>query len=136
MKIFRPLAILFALLLVLLVLIADQGLAGILFGRLYDFPNGDKVAHFSLYGLLALLVSLGFPARRLPAQYGPLISCLVLAVPVTIEEFSQAFFPGRSASLLDLAASLSGIVLLGELGAWLRRLWRMRHPVASTQKLS
>jgi hypothetical protein len=137
---FRRVALLFGLLLVLLVILANLGLAGPLFGWLYGFPNGDKVAHFLLMGTLSLLASLGFPPRRvnllsklpqllqLPLRpmrpqllLRPLQSCLIIAGLVTLEELSQALFPGRSASVLDLAASLAGVFLLGEAGALLRK---------------
>ncbi len=121
MNLFRRVAILFALLLVALVVIANEGLAGPIFGRFYDFPNGDKVAHFLLMGTLSFLVSLGFSSGRISIfSLRPLKSCLIISAVVALEELSQSFFPGRSASILDLSASLAGVFLLGELGAFMK----------------
>jgi VanZ family protein len=135
MTLIRRAALLFALFLVLIIILADTGLVGAVFGWIYFFPNGDKVAHFLLWGTFSLLVSLGFPARRLPI--GPLKvlkssllvlkSSLFVSIPVILEEVSQLFFPGRSPDLLDLAAGLLGVFLFGELGAWLRQVWLVRE---------
>jgi polysaccharide biosynthesis protein VpsQ len=121
-RVIRPLALGFALLLLLLVLVANIGLAGPWFGPLYDFPYGDKVAHFLLIGVLALLVSLGFSDRRVRVlgRFNLLRGSLILAGLVTLEEFSQLFQGARTFSLVDLAAGLAGIYLFGELGAALR----------------
>ncbi len=114
-------AILFALFVALVIFLANRGIAGKIFGWLYNYPNGDKVGHFFLMGLLAFLASLGFPTTRarllrinLPK------SSLIIAALVAIEEMTQLFSPGRTASFLDLAASLAGILLFGELGAYLK----------------
>jgi polysaccharide biosynthesis protein VpsQ len=120
MKAFRVLAVLFALLLGLIILSAEFGLAQGWFGFLYAFPYGDAVGHLLLLGGLSFLANLGFPPARLHRP--PLLkTCLVIAALVTLEEFSQIFIPGRTFSLLDLAANYSGIFLFGELADALRR---------------
>ena len=46
---------------------ADMGILPEAIHRLYDFPNGDKVGHFVLYGILTLLLDLAlFRARPAP----------------------------------------------------------------------
>ncbi len=50
-------AILCGLAILLIVILADTRRLGFL-GVIYDFPNGDKVGHFLLFGLLSLLVNL------------------------------------------------------------------------------
>ncbi len=118
----RRAAILFALFLVLVIVLANTGQVGAVFGWLYAFPYGDKAGHFLLMGMLSLLVSLGFPTGRVSIlSLKQLKSSLVIALVVTLEEISQAFFPERSASAFDLTASLAGIFLFGEAGAWLRQ---------------
>jgi polysaccharide biosynthesis protein VpsQ len=118
---FLWIAILFALFTLLVVILADLGLVGQIFGWLYSFPNGDKVGHFILMGTLALLASIGFPTTRIRLfALNLLKSSLILAILICIEELSQMMFPDRIASYLDLAASLAGIFSLGELGAYLK----------------
>ncbi len=87
---------------------------------LYAFPNGDKVMHFFLYGILAFLFNLSYPNTqfrfsniRLPAG-----SMGVLSMAI-IEEISQFFIAFRTPSLLDLACGLAGIVIIGTLGYFL-----------------
>lgn len=118
----RSLTVLFAIFLVFVVFAANLGLAGALFGILYSFPNGDKLGHFLLFGLLALLAALGFSLSR--ARLGfwrPLNSALLIALVVTLEELSQIFLANRSFDLIDLLASFAGIFLFSEIGARLRR---------------
>ncbi len=56
-------AIFFGLFIVLIIILADTRHMGYL-GRVYDFPNGDKVGHFILFGLLSFVVNLSvFEAR-------------------------------------------------------------------------
>lgn len=133
MTLIRRAALLFALFLGLVIVLANTGRVGAIFGWIYFFPEGDKVAHFLLWGMLALLVSLGFSTTRVQIlSIKVLKSSLIIAVPVILEEISQLFFPERSASLLDLAAGLAGVFLLGEMGAWLRRVWLARANAAAS----
>jgi polysaccharide biosynthesis protein VpsQ len=135
MRIFRRAAILFVLFLILVIIAADAGFIGSVLGWLYDFPYGDKVGHFILMGTLSLLVSLGYTNARVRfLPFKPLVSNLIIGGLVSAEELSQALFPGRSASFFDLLASLAGIFLMGELGAWLtgRRSRKSSAPSASS----
>jgi VanZ family protein len=112
-------AIFFGLFIVLVIVLADTGhLGGV--GKIYDFPGGDKVGHFVLFGLLSFVINLSvFEARPLAplADKGwlALISSLILAVFVGLEEYSQRFFPVRSSDIFDFLASCAGIAFF----AWL-----------------
>ena len=99
-----------ALVLIAIIVAADRQTLPLLLQRVYNYPAGDKIGHFVLFGGLAFLAALGFP-RRAQALAGvnvPL-STLVIVVLVTLEEASQAWFPGRTASVFDLLASYAGI---------------------------
>ncbi|MGD0004821.1 MAG: VanZ family protein [Anaerolineaceae bacterium] len=112
------LTIVFILLLMAIVFAADSRRLPVFVADLYSFPNGDKVGHFVLMGLLSLLVNLTVlsgPGRRTPRR--AVTASLVVAGMVALEEFSQRFFPSRNSSWADLAASLAGIVVFGAL-AW------------------
>ncbi len=107
----KYLAAAFAIFILAVVLLADQGrLPGFLYA-LYDFPYGDKLGHFLLMGGLALLANLAVGRR--PPRFR-LFATLGIAALVALEELSQELFPARHADLLDLAASLTGIAV-----AWL-----------------
>ena len=100
----------FGVFLITIVVLADAHHLGFL-TRLYDFPYGDKVGHFLIFGLLSLLVNLAVLERR-PAQErrrAVLRTSIVLALLIGLEEFSQRWFPGRTSSWTDLAASYLGV---------------------------
>lgn len=97
-----------------IIILADRrALPGFITG-LYAFRYGDKVGHFLLMGTVAFFVNLALHARRITIFQCPLLlGSLCVALLVTLEEFSQLFFPSRSFDLIDLAASLLGIVVIG-----------------------
>lgn len=120
---FRWLALAFAVLLGIIVLIADLGLGGKTLAFLYALPYGDKIGHFTLFGILSLLVSLGYPTERTRVWLLPILkSSLILLALITFEEITQIPLVNRNFSLLDLSADFAGVYLFGELGAYLRRI--------------
>lgn len=74
-------------------------------------PYGDKVGHFFLFGVLALTFVSAMPGSR-----SPLYGALLAAIIVVTEEVIQVYAPTRSFSLLDMAASLSGVVVFAVVG--------------------
>jgi polysaccharide biosynthesis protein VpsQ len=107
----KRLTILFTLFIILIIVLADAGQLGML-AIIYRIPYADKAGHFILYGVLALLINLTL-LRSLPAQNRTriaLISVLILAFLIGIEEFSQQSFSSRTFSLSDLTASYLGLI--------------------------
>ena len=100
----------FALFIILIIVLADKGELGLL--RLINqIPYGDKVGHFILYGILTLLINLTL-LRSLPFQsprWVTVISSLILALLIGIEELSQQFFASRTVSFQDLFAGYLGV---------------------------
>jgi VanZ family protein len=89
---------------------ADSGTMPHLLKLVYAFPNGDRLGHFVLYGILAYLVSAAFPTRRVRIGTWHLPLGVVIALALaTVEEFSQIFIPTRTADPIDLAAGYLGI---------------------------
>jgi hypothetical protein len=83
--------------------------------RLYSYPNGDKLGHLLLMGLLALFLTLALPRRwQLPAL-------AILSMLLATEEYTQRFINGRHSDWLDLVCSLAGVCLFGGLALWLTR---------------
>lgn len=79
-----------------------------------DFWNVDKVYHAAAYFWLASLSMTGFSVRRaLPAA----LSMIILGV---LLEIAQYFIPGRTFSLMDIAANSLGVILGIILGRYLR----------------
>lgn len=74
------------------------------------FPFFDKIAHFSIYGLLAATVIGAFrpEVRQLRPGVvilGAVLCCLVYGIS---DEFHQSFIPGRSPSAADVVADTLG----------------------------
>jgi polysaccharide biosynthesis protein VpsQ len=118
----KKITILFAAFLVVIIVLADSGRLGFL-GFIYDFPYGDKVGHFFLYGILSLLLNLTFLRSRPPStsKRVAVTVTLLLALAIGLEEWSQNFFAGRTPSWADLLFGYVGV----SLGAWVA--WKVRH---------
>ena len=95
------------------ILNADKGTLPGFISTLYNFPNGDKVGHFFLMGLLSFVLVLALPQRFKKTGWITLILLLIL------EEISQLFVHTRTFSLLDLACSLAGAAVFGAVAFWL-----------------
>jgi VanZ family protein len=105
------LTVLFALFIILIIILADTGNLGILY-YINRVPYADKVGHFILYGILALLIDLtffrSFPSRS--RRWVAVVSGLILALLIGLEELSQRNFSTRTFSLADLSASYLGLI--------------------------
>jgi polysaccharide biosynthesis protein VpsQ len=96
----------------------------------YHFPNGDKVGHFVLYGIMAFLMNISFP--RWGWHMGKISlpgGGLFFAVFSILEEISQSFFASRNSSLLDVAFSLLGILVF----SFLSYLWIKQRELPKTK---
>jgi len=106
------LAFLFTVFILLVIVMADMGVLAHYLGFLYLYPFGDKVGHFMLYGILALLVNLTV-FRAVPSQSRGFLAVkvgLILSLLIGLEEFSQQFFASRTFDLVDLIFSYLGVV--------------------------
>lgn len=113
----RSLAIFFTFFIVGIIVLADMDRIPSFIRLLYDFPNGDKVGHFILFGLLNFFLTLTF-LRALPNRTSMRVALsvgLILAAAVAAEEFSQQFFSARTFDLIDLSASYLGLLV----GGWI-----------------
>jgi VanZ family protein len=126
----KRLAFIFGLFIIIIIILADTRRLGPLDG-IYNIPYGDKVGHFFLFGLFSMVVNLSvFESRsasgtkiRFEANYkrSAIITSLIIAVFVGLEEFSQLWFPSRTSSLFDLLASYLGIASFTWLALRLKR---------------
>lgn len=111
----KILALFFFIFIMLVVIGADNGnLASYLRG-IYDFPGGDKIGHLVLYGTMAFLLARAFPQPLKLGRFAIPISILVLLIFAAVEEYTQNFFPTRTADWVDLTCSFLGIAT----GTWL-----------------
>lgn len=115
----KYLEVVFSLFIIGIIILADRNAMPPFLRALYDFPNGDKVGHFILFGLLNFFITAAF-LRTLPKWTSSRIAVsvgLILALFVAAEEFSQQYFSARTFDLFDLAASLLGLTI----GGWFAR---------------
>jgi len=111
----KRVAILFSIFIILVIVLADMNHLPRFIHVVYDYPYGDKLGHFILFGLLNFFITQAF-LRSLPdrtPQRLVLSIGLVLALLVGLEEFSQKFFPSRTFDLIDLLASYLGLITGG-----------------------
>ncbi len=118
------LTILFILFMLAIILLADLGTIPAPVKMIYRFPNGDRVGHFILYGILTFLVNVTFPRQVRIARMDIFYGSMVIAALATLEEFSQLFLPHRTFDLIDLTFTLLGIACAD----WLVRLLRKQLP--------
>lgn len=123
----------FGLFLSCLVWLADSGQGRWLFGVAESIPGGDKIGHFVLFGILALLVNLVMGATVIRCgKFTVLKGSTIVMVVVIAEEVSQLFFVSRSFELLDLTADLAGIWIFGQLA----RIYLQRERVLALQPIA
>lgn len=114
MKHWKVAALIFGVFLLFVIYWADTGTMPSAIRAVYNFPYGDKVGHFVLYGMLALLLNGAAHQRTIKLLDRPLvIGSLIAASLALIEEITQIYFPNRSFDLIDLGAGLFGIWFAG-----------------------
>jgi len=111
----KYIAFLFFIFIIAVIILADMGRLPLSITAIYDFPYGDKLGHFILFGLLNYFVTRAFlssyPSK--PRAWVTLSVGLILALLIALEEFSQKFFAERTFELIDLLASIVGVLVGG-----------------------
>ena len=121
----KYLAVVFFVFVIVAIILVDSGNLPHSIRALYDFPNGDKLGHFVLFGLLTFFLTRAF-LSSLPAQlrgWVALSISLVLALFISLEEFSQQYFSTRTFDLVDLFFSYAGVITF----AFLAVIWKSPH---------
>jgi VanZ family protein len=107
-----------------IVIVADANWMPPFAQRLHDLPYGDKVIHFTLFGVLALVANLALASRgRRPLAGAMITGTMIVVFIATAEEYSNKFVTARDWSLGDLTANYLGIVCLGMLPFWRPQLF-------------
>ena len=89
---------------------ADTGSSSIFLDIVQFLPYGDKVGHFFLYGLLALLtvIACNYKCVQVKGYQVPLGAIIVLSLAI-IEEITQIFMINRTFDLVDVLADIAGV---------------------------
>jgi polysaccharide biosynthesis protein VpsQ len=111
--------LLFLSLIIGIIVADDLGRLRSLINLITAVPGGDKCGHAIFIGTLAFLLNYALAGRLVKiGHHQILLGCSIVAVAMTVEEFSQIWIPARTFDLLDLAANYFGITMAGWL--WLR----------------
>ncbi len=112
----KYISLLFLIFIIAVIILADNGSLPHSIRAFYDFPGGDKVGHFSLFGLLNFFLTRAFLSTNTtrPRGWVTLSIGLILALFIALEEWSQQFFSTRT------LASYAGVVTF----AFLAVHWR------------
>ena len=119
----KYIAVLFFIFIITLILLADTGNLPHWVEAIYNFPNGDKLGHFILFGLLNFFITRAFLSSG-PSKspvWMTLSIGLILALLIAFEEWTQQFFRFRTYSLVDLLASCLGLVVAGWMALRLKK---------------
>jgi hypothetical protein len=101
---------------------------------MHYIPYGDKIGHFVLMGMFALMVNLALRARTIGIwKLRYLLGSLIVAVLVLIEEVSQIFVGGRTFDFGDLLAGYAGVLVFGEIA---RLIWQKKVKASAKLALS
>lgn len=108
----KRIAILFTAFILLVIVLADTGILSRYLAFMYRVPYADKLGHFILYGILALLLNMAFFRSRPDQNRWRLAFRTVfgLALLIGLEEFSQQYFANRTFDLVDLSFSYLGVL--------------------------
>lgn len=118
---YRWLTISYIGLILLIIIAADMGQLNFFIRWIHSIPYGDKLGHFLLVGMLALVINLSWNAARFQWWWGSILKgSLLVFILITLEEFSQLFISYRHFDLGDLFSNYLGILLLGHLAIYLR----------------
>ena len=108
--------------LALLISAANKGLLPGWVSLIRRIPLGDKVAHFVLFGILALLANVCCRCRRIRlGVLHVLTGSAVILVLSFCEETSQLFLQRRTFDPGDLLANALGIAIIGRCGLLTQR---------------
>jgi len=112
-------AILFFCFIAWIIAQANSGAVNIFFDLVSLLPYGDKVGHFGLYGLLAILMNIALKHKkfRMLGRAFLLGSTCVIAFAV-LEELTQLFIPTRTADFVDMFFSLLGVLVFSYASRW------------------
>jgi VanZ family protein len=122
----------YVLILGVIVFLADRKGSQFLFKPIRNMPYGDKAGHFVLMGLFSLILNLALSCKTIKVRKLILLKgSLIVALVVTLEEFSQLFVRYRSFDLIDLLFDYTGIFVFGQVAYYLTKR-RMTRPGKET----
>ncbi len=95
-----------------IIFLADTADYNFAFRVVGNIPYGDKIAHASLYGMMALLLNYGLGYRKISLFF---LGSIIVLTFATAEEFTQYYIPSRTFDLWDLFADFAGVSLFSHI---------------------
>ena|SRR5256885_3919787 len=112
----------YILLLCAIVFLVDQKRFQFLFKFVRETPYGDKLGHFLLMGGFSFILNMAMGCATIKVWRLRLLKgSLIVALVVTLEEFSQLFIRYRTFDLIDLTCDYLGIFLFAQLAYFLTK---------------
>ena len=115
LRIILPLS--FFLFIGFIIYLADNANYDFAFFWVGKIPYGDKIAHASLYGVMALLLNYGlnFKSKKI-FGFNMQVGAIIVLTFAGLEEITQYWLPSRTCDVFDFVADTVGVVLFS--------LWR------------
>ena len=110
LRIILPLS--FFLFISFIIYLADTANYNFAFRMIGNIPNGDKLMHGLLYGVMALLLNYGlnFKSKKI-FGFNMQIGAIIVLTFAGVEEITQYWLPSRTCDFFDFVADVVGVVL-------------------------
>ncbi len=110
-----------------IIYMANANINNIFFDLINMVPGGDKLGHFFLFGMLAMLVNLALNCRTFKfKKYNLQLGGSLIFILTIFEELSQHFFPNRTLDIVDLIANLAGILFFNYLSTRIAKTYALK----------
>ena len=102
-----------------IIYLADTADYNFAFRVIGNIPNGDKLMHGLLYGVMALLLNYGlnFKSKKI-FGFKMQIGAIIVLTFAGLEEITQYWLPSRTCDVFDFVADVVGVTLFS--------LWRIK----------
>ena len=96
-----------------IIYLADTADYNFAFRVIGNIPNGDKLMHGLLYGVMALLLnySLNFKSKKI-FGFNIQVGAIIVLTFAGLEEITQYWLPSRTCDVFDFVADTVGVVVL------------------------
>ena len=110
LRIILPLS--FFLFISFIIYLADTADYNFAFRVIGSIPNGDKLMHGLLYGVMALLLNYGlnFKSKKI-FGFNMQVGAIVVLTFAGLEEITQYWLPSRTCDIFDFVADMVGVTL-------------------------
>ena len=110
LQILLPLS--FFLFISFIIYLADTADYNFAFRVIGSIPNGDKLMHGLLYGVMALLLNYGlnFKSKKI-FGFNMQVGAIIVLTFAGLEEITQYWLPSRTCDIFDFVADMVGVTL-------------------------